>query len=151
MGSKVMARYSSKSLDEVPSKDTNADKRKKPHVANRPPYSPAQVEALYNKGKETVGRREWLHADHQANQDPIDRHQDNGRWGRYDNDCKGYVRGAGGDATKDRPGGFDHGKYDIGNKPDRHAAGGKPNTATGSDVSQSPFSAAHRKGQGEGF
>jgi hypothetical protein len=46
---------------------------------------------------------------------------------------------------------FDHGKYDLGNKPGREAKGGLRNTASGQDAKSSPFSAAYRRGAGEGF
>jgi hypothetical protein len=140
-----MTRYSDKAHDEAPDRRSdNARQRTRP--TDQSPASPKAINALYAKGK----IRPFGHAEgdglvdrktHQQDiriqkpQDAID-----GREKNYDNDCHGYVRAAGEDATKDRPGGFDHGKYDLSSKPQK--ATGPRNTARGSNLERSPFSAA---------
>jgi hypothetical protein len=66
-----MTRYSSKSMDEVPDKDSdNARRRTRP--ADHKPWSPAAIDRLDAKGKESpdmkASQKEY------ENQDPIDRH-----------------------------------------------------------------------------
>ena len=129
-------------MDEISDKHSdNAQRRTKPE--DQGPASPKKIADIYAKGKEIIPRKEWLHSEHQENQMPEDRH-DNGR-GRYDNDVpeKSWLRG-GRRGGEDRPT-FDRGKYDLGDKPDRRAAGGSPNTASGADMPKSPWSAAYRK------
>jgi hypothetical protein len=140
-----MTRFSRGAKDEVPDKHSdNAQRRTKPE--DHRPYSPKRVDALYAKGKETVSRKDWLGPDHQANQDPEDKHQDHRR-GRYHNDTKGWLRGHGSVDGALLPT-FDHGKLDPASTPPKPASGLK---ASGKNCERSPFSAAHRKGSGEGF
>jgi hypothetical protein len=136
-----MPRYSSKSHDEVPDKhDDNAQRRTVPGDVR--PYSPKRIDDLYAEGKTLpLGKRGETH-EHQPNQAPEDKHHAN-----YDNDCKGWVRGEGSINGGLHPQ-FDHGKLDPNNKPPKVPTGLK---ASGSNCEKSPFSAAHRKGQGEGF
>jgi hypothetical protein len=139
-----MSRYSNKSRDEVASRKSDESQRRTVPGDVRP-YSPARIDKLYAQGRETVSRKEWHHTEHQENQNPEDAH-DNGR-GRYDNDTKGWLHGQGSVNGALLPT-FDHGKLDPNNKPPKPATGLK---ASGQDCHKSPFSAAHRKGAGEGF
>jgi hypothetical protein len=140
-----MTRYSSKSMDETADRDSdNAQRRTRPE--DHRPYSPAEIEKIYAKGKETISRKNWLHEEHQANQFIEDKHQDNGR-GRYNNDTKGWLRGHGSVNGALYPS-FDHGKLDPASKPPKPASGLR---ASGQDMTKSPFSAAYRRGAGEGF
>lgn len=137
-----MARYSSKSLDEVPSKDADAAKRRTKPEDHRP-YSPKAIDAIYRKGKTITRPRD---PEHQPPQFPEDQHAKG-----YDNDVplkgeRSWLRG-GGRGGEDRPT-FDRGHFDNNSKPPKPASGLK---ASGQDCSKSPFSAAYRKGSGEGF
>jgi hypothetical protein len=102
------------------------------------------VEAtLYNGRKPDMAAGD--HRDLQKPQDPIER-----RAKDYDNDVslkgdRAWLRGGG---EGHRPG-MDRGKYDISDQPDRRAAGGSRNTATGRDMAASPFSAAHAASRDE--
>jgi hypothetical protein len=139
-----MTKFSRRAADERPDKHSdNAQRRTKP--ADSRPYSPARIEAIYSKGKETVSRKDWFHETHQVNQFPEDEH-DNGR-GRYDNDTKGWLRGHGSVNGALLPT-FDNGKLDPASKPPKPASGLK---ASGQDCHKSPWSSAYRKGSGEGF
>jgi hypothetical protein len=139
-----MTRFSRGAKDEVPDKHSDSAQRRTVPGDVRP-YSPKRIDDLYAKGKETVSRKEWHHTEHQENQF-IEDHHDNGR-GRYDNDCKGWVRGEGSINGGLHPQ-FDHGKLDPNNVPPKIPTGNK---ASGQDCHKSPFSAAYRRGQGEGF
>ena len=131
-----MTRYSRKAGDEVPDKHSdNARRRTAPRVEGMP-LSPKAISDIYRKGKTITQPHD---PEHQPPQFAEDAHGPG-----YHNDTSGWVRSKGEDSTRDRPGGFDHGKLDISNKPDRRAAGGSPNTASGQDMKSSPFSAAHR-------
>jgi len=127
--------------DEVPDKRSdNAQRRTKP--ADCRPYSPARIEAIYSKGKTTpdMGSKSDVA---QKNQFPEDAHGPG-----Y---CPEVPRGAwarGGDLGGNGRPGFDHGKLDPASKPPKPASGLK---ASGQNCHKSPFSAAHRKGAGEGF
>jgi len=140
-----MARFSTTAADEVPDRNSdNARRRTKP--ADCRPYSPARIGAIYRKGKSTPdlgGKGDAA----QKNQFSEDQHSRT-----YNNDVpltgdRAWLRGGGEGHRPD----LDRGKFDLGNKPDRSAAGGRPNKASGQDCHKSPFSAAHRKGAGEGF
>ena len=143
-----MTRYSSQKADEIPDRDSdNAKRRTRP--ADQGPPSPKAVSNIYSKGRETVSRKDWLAPDHQANQFPEDKHQDNGR-GRYHNDVplkgdRAWLRGGG---EGHRPN-MDTGKYDISNVPQRPP--GPRNPASGRDRHQSPFSGATAKATGKDF
>lgn len=135
-----MTKFSRRKADEVPDRNSdNAQRRSRP--ADRGPWSPRQIDALYGQGRE----RPNLKADTkiQKPQFPEDRHD--ARLGRYSNDVplrgdRAWLRGGG---EGHRPN-MDTGKYDISNQPDRRAAGGGRCTASGLDMKSSPFSAAHR-------
>jgi hypothetical protein len=135
-----MTRYSGKARDEVPQKRSDEGQRRT-RPADVGPASPKKIADIYAKGKETISRKEWLHEEHQANQFPEDKHQDNGR-GRYDNDVPRDRWARGGDLSGDGRPGFDRGKFDIANKPQKPT--GPRNTASGTDIKASPFSAAHK-------
>jgi len=142
-------RYSEKT-GEVPSRnDDNRLRRSAP--ADVGPPSPEKLKRLYDEGRTRLTKKQWLAPDHQANQDVEDFHDKAKAPGfnGYDNDVpeKSWLRGGG---EGHRPN-MDVGKFDISNKPDRVAPGGGRNKASGQDMHKSPFSAAHRKGAGEGF
>jgi hypothetical protein len=104
---------------------------------NRPP-TPKEFDKIYNEGRERPDmgsktddayRCQFKEDQHLKTYCP---EVPRGEWRRG-----GPLGGSG------RPG-FDTGHLDLGNKPDRRAPGGRPNTATGEDCRKSPFSAAHR-------
>jgi hypothetical protein len=125
-----MTRFSRKAADEVPDRDgDNARRRIAPRVAGMP-LSPKAISNIYKKGKTVTQPKD---PEHQPPQFREDQHAKG-----YDNDCSGWVRGAGGDG---RGPCFDHGKLDPASKPPRPAKGLR---ATGQDMTKSPFSKAHR-------
>jgi hypothetical protein len=137
-----MSRYSSKSHDEVASRKSDAAQRRSSPVANGRPPSPEAVERIYSKGKESPDLAQGDKRDLQKPQDPVEKRQKD-----YDGDVKGWANGQG--AVK---GGlypcFDRGKLDPSSVPPKQAPGLK---ASGQDMTKSPFSAAYRRGQGEGY
>jgi hypothetical protein len=135
-----MTRYSSKSMDEVPLKHTDEAKRRTRPEDHRP-WSPKAIDRLYAKGKESPSLGDKSDKAYR-NQFVEDRHGPG-----YENDTKGWSRG--GDLGGDGRPGFDGGKLDIANKPQK--ARGPKCEASGQDMHKSPFSAAYRKGSGEGF
>ena len=92
---------------------------------------------LYTGRKLPLGKGGQTH-EHQKNQFIEDRHDKN-----YDNDASGWVRGQGPTAGGLYPE-FDPGKLDPTNRKPVKSLGGI-------DMKASPFSAAYRKGSGEGF
>jgi hypothetical protein len=81
-------------------------------------------------------------------------HDVNGRLPGYVNDVpltgkRSFLRGAGRGGEDQTF--FDRGKLDPSNQPGRWGAGGGKLKASGQDIPSSPFSAAYRKGAGEGF
>jgi hypothetical protein len=130
---------------EVASKHSDkADRRTVP--GDLKPRSPAQIDALYAKGRTLpLGRGGKTH-EHQANQFPEDKHDDakgpstNG----YQNEvpATSWLRGGG---EGHRPN-MDTGKLDPSSKIPKPAAGLK---ATGKNMEASPFSKAHNT-YGEG-
>jgi hypothetical protein len=127
-----MTRYSSKSMDEVPDKDSdNARRRTRP--ADHKPWSPAAIDRLYAKGKESpdmkASQKEY------ENQDPIDRHGP-----KYRNDVP-----LEGDRAWLRGGGEYHHIYGSRNQnPAARPKMDRGNKASGQDMHKSPFSAAHK-------
>jgi hypothetical protein len=128
-------RYSEKT-GEVPSRnDDNRLRRTAP--ANVRPPSPQKLDRIYNEGRRRFPEMNATqeHQKPQFSEDERHRNYDNDtpptRWARG-----GPLGGAG------RPG-FDNGKLDIQNQPDRHAAGGGKCKASGEDCHSSPFSAAN--------
>jgi hypothetical protein len=124
-------------MDEVPSRKSDEAQRRTKPEDNRP-YSPKRIEAIYSKGKETPSlgsksdeayRCQFKEDQHGKGYCP---EVPSGEWRRG-----GRLGGSG------RPG-FDRGKFDISNKPDRRAPGGRPNTASGQDAERSPLSAARK-------
>jgi hypothetical protein len=122
-------RYSEKT-GEVPSRnDDNRLRRTAPKDVSPP--SPGQLDKIYNEGRRRFPEMNAT-KEHQPPQFPEDRHGKS-----YDNDVPATRWSRGGDLGGSGRPGFDHGKFDIGDKPDRHAAGGGKNTASGSDVTSS--------------
>jgi hypothetical protein len=127
------------------------DKRQtQPKVDGRP-ASVSEIDALYKKDRvadnlNTAGGdglvSKELHSYEIRMQQPqaLGDHDINGRLPSYDNDVAPRRRG--GRQGSERAT-FDHGKYDLGDKPGRCAKGGGKCEATGQDISESPFSAAH--------
>jgi hypothetical protein len=136
-----MTRFSPQKSDEVTDKGSDdARRRTKPRVEGRP-LSPRAIDRVYAETDYPLGRGGKTH-EHQKNQFHEDFHDKN-----YDNETKGWVRGQGSVNGALYPS-FDHGKLDPASKPPRPATGLK---ASGTDCHKSPFSAAYRKGAGEGF
>jgi hypothetical protein len=140
-----MAKYSNKSRDVVPDKHSdNAQRRTRP--ADVPALSVKAINNLYAKNRLRPNMRA---DDHEAPQELGDRN--NLRAPNYHNDVpltgeRSWLRG-GGRGGEDNPC-FDTGKLDVANKPPRPPKGLE---ASGADCTRSPFSAAYRKGLGEGF
>jgi hypothetical protein len=114
------------------------DRRTLPYDAKPP--SPKEFDRVYNEGRH---RHPEMNAtkEHQKPQFPEDQH---GR--KYDNDVplagpRAFLRG--GDNGGTSAPWFDHQRIEQ--------KRGERQRATGSDCNRSPFSAAHRKGSGEGF
>jgi hypothetical protein len=133
-----MTRYSSKSADEVPDKHSdNARRRTAP--ADLGPASPREIDRIYRMGKTVTQPKD---PEHQPPQFPEDKRDE--KAGRYSNDVKpGWLRGSGIEGACARPT-YDH-------QPEHQHKVPKGNKATGQDCDKSPFSAAYRRGNGEGF
>ena len=136
-----MTRYSEETKGEVREKDADRGQRRtKPR--DIPALSPRAIDNLYSKGR--VRPREMKAEDHEAPQrlgDPI-----NLRGKLNDVPESSWLRG-GGRAGEDYAC-FDTGRLDPSSKPPKPAKGLR---ASGADCTRSPFSAAYRKGAGEGF
>jgi len=107
-----------------------------------------RVEDTLYTGREHISKKDWFNAEHQENQMVEDKHFDHGR-GRYRNDVplKGETAWLRGGGEGHRPN-MDRGKLDITDRPPKADRGNK---ASGQDMPKSPFSAAYRRGSGEGF
>jgi hypothetical protein len=114
-----------------PSRDVPAE------VNGRPP-SPKAVERIYSQGKQfpNMGSKTDEAYDNQFTENKKAK-------GYCPEVPKGEWRRGGDLGGSGRPG-FDRGKFDISNKPDRRAPGGRPNTASGQDAERSPLSAARK-------
>jgi hypothetical protein len=128
-----MSKYSSKSQDEVPSRKSDASQRRSA-PADSGPYSPSKIAAIYAKGKEGPGKN-WAPDEHLPQDETEKRAKD------YLNDVplkgeRAWLRGGG---EGHRPN-MDEGKLDPSNVPPK--ATGPRNTASGRDITASPFSAA---------
>ena len=133
-----MSKYSSKSKDEVASRDSDkAMRRTKPE--NHLPLSPKEIEAVYSKGKEVP---RGMKAKNQEEPQRLGDDQNLRDVANYYDDVPASAWRRGGDLGGSGRPGFDHGKFDVQNKPQKPT--GPKNAATGQNCQTSPFSAAHR-------
>jgi len=137
---------------DVSGREVAFNERTRTKPADQGPLSPRAVEKLYdrsdfaplrNAGADgLVSKKQHAYETSMQKPQPAGDHEIDGRLPSYDNDVpiRRWVRSN--DATS-KPH-FDH----VGNpKP---ASGGGRNKASGRDIRESPFSAAHFKGRGEG-
>jgi hypothetical protein len=156
-----MTRYSSKSRDEVPEKDSDRGQRRTKPADQGPPSLKA-VSDIYAKGRERPDLAQGDKRDLQKPQSPEDQRQKN-----YHNDVplkgeRAFLRGGGeGSIYGTKNTRIPHGSPEMGLKGQETArkraeAGDKYNnagavsqpsgrfTGTGQDMPKSPFSAAHK-------
>jgi hypothetical protein len=113
----------------------DAPRRTKP--ADVGPPSPGRLDKIFNEGRRRFPEMNATE-EHQKPQFVEDQ-----RARGYNPDIPATRWARGGELGGSGRPHFDRGKFDIQNQPDRRAPGGSPCTASGQDVTSSPFSAAH--------